>query len=158
MAPNNDIGAASFQWTSVFSKFMTFVLGVHRVPHCTISDALVRHCRGGCHRQLIKSAWGCGAFLGQFSRGNAKVSTILDGASSAQRHLDSSLVVSADIRIKFCDELLHVDTSPLSWIKELILQPEKNASEAALSDVHPLRDIERLSPASSRRFIQRGQR
>jgi hypothetical protein len=30
---------------------------------------------------------GCGAFLGQFSRCNAEILTILDGASSAQGHL-----------------------------------------------------------------------
>ena len=37
-----------------------------------------------CREHIICPEWGCGAFLEQFSRGNAEVLTILDGASPAQ--------------------------------------------------------------------------
>ncbi|MDP9968257.1 hypothetical protein J2W37_006015 [Variovorax paradoxus] len=68
-------------------------------------------------------------------------------AERAKEDLDPLLVVPADVRINFFDELLDRGA----------LRPKK-PSHAELSGEHPLRAIERTSLASPIRDCQPGQR
>ena len=63
---------------------------------------------------IICPEWACGAFLEQFSPGNAEVLAILDRASPVQCDLDAGFVIPADTGVEFSDELLHHGCSTLA--------------------------------------------